>query len=87
MATGRVLAAVAALVLLSAADCDDIGPAQKPVERPTTVPTEVRTLRVGEAAREGDRCAPSGAVWLSSTGIQLTCGRWRGLGYDTWGKR
>lgn len=81
---GRGSAALALVLALTG--CDDIAPAQKPIERPTVVPTEVRTLRVGEAAREGDQCAPRGAVWKSSTGRTLTCGRWRGLGYDTWGR-
>lgn len=66
------------------ADCD-IGPAQKPVERPVAPRSVPPAVQSWQPAHRGDQCAPSGAVWHSSTGTTLTCGRHRGLGYDTWG--
>lgn len=62
-------------------DCDDIAPAQRPVA-PRSVPPGVKSW---QPAHRGDVCSPSGAVWHSSTGATLTCGRHGGLGYDTWG--
>lgn len=69
---------------LAGCDPDDIGPAQRPVDRPrvTEAPPELRSW---QPARPGDLCSPSGARLRSNTGVELTCGRHRGLGYDTWG--
>lgn len=67
----------------AARGCEDIGPAQKPRPAvPRSVPPVVGSL---QPVRPGDICAPSGAVRHSNTGVTLTCGRHRGLGYDTWG--
>lgn len=63
--------------------CEDIGPAQKP--RPVAPKSAPPELRSWQPARPGDLCSPSGAVSHSNTGVTLTCGRHRGLGYDTWG--
>lgn len=83
------LAAIGGLVVLcgaSLAECDDAPANQHQGPRPT-YPRQVPPDSVPSwaPARRGDVCSPSGAVWHSSTGVTLTCGRWRGLGYDTWG--
>lgn len=67
----------------AASGCEDIGPAQKPRPvAPKSVPPAVQSW---QPARPGDLCSPSGARLRSNTGVELTCGRHRGLGYDTWG--
>lgn len=79
--------AVGGLVALcgaALADCDDIAPAQKPVERPVAPRSVPPAVKSWQPAHRGDPCSPSGAVWHSSTGATLTCGRHGGLGYDTW---
>ncbi len=67
----------------AAGGCEDIGPPQKPRPvAPKSVPAAVKSW---QPARPGDLCSPSGARLRSNTGVELTCGRHRGLGYDTWG--
>jgi hypothetical protein len=83
LALGAV-GAVAALLGLGGAtlaQCSDVAPAQKP---PPPAPT-YSTLHVVGPVRQGDRCAPAGATGKTNTGRGVTCGRFKGLGYDTWG--
>lgn len=78
---GPFVAAGLLIALCGAArGCDDVRPAQRPV-----IPPSIDPLPSWRPARPGDVCSPAGAVRHSNTGGSLTCGRHRGLSYDTWG--
>lgn len=79
----RIVACLALLVGVAAAKCSDVGPAQKPPPPRVDIPSS--RIPSWRPAYPGDSCGPPGATWHSSTGETLTCGRHRGLGYDTWG--
>lgn len=80
LAVAGAAAGLLALCGATLAKCSDVAPAQKPVPGPT-----YSTVRVVGPVRKGDRCAPRGAIGHTNTGQGVTCDRYRGLGYDTWG--
>ena len=87
MTAGRYRAGIAALCAMAVISLGPLLAGCLPDQ--TGEPVDVKvppSARVGYPAREGDTCSPAGARHNSSTGVELVCGRFKGLGYDTWGR-